>query len=97
MIKDEGDDLSGHIQKFGVCENSDNCYACTGRIIINLEECRLEEASEAYISEDETITFCGVCLQTMMLPALSYISYDPVDAFSWEPYLVITYHPDSRN
>ena len=94
---DGDEEEDSHGQKFGWCATSDECYACTGRIIINLEECQVEEASDAYIDEDETITFCESCLQSMMHPAIAGISYDPVEAFMWQRYLIVALHPDSMN
>ena len=98
-LNDEDDEdswVSGG-KKFGVCDTSDECYACTGRVGINLEMCQVEEAFDADIDDDETITFCKDCLQSMMHPALSCISYDPVDEFSWIHYFIVALHPDSIN
>jgi len=97
MILFGGNDKDGQGQKFGWCDTSDECYACTGRILIDLELCQVKKASDANIDEEETITFCEECLQSMMNPVLSGISYDPVDAFSWQRYLIVAFHPDSMN
>jgi len=35
--EDDEDYQFGGGKKFGVCDTSDECYACTGRIVINLE------------------------------------------------------------
>ena len=91
------DDENSNGQKFGLCDTSDECYACTGRILINLEMCQVEEAFDADIDDDEIITFCNDCIQSMMRPALIGISYDPVDAFSWIHYFIVALHPDSMN
>jgi len=95
--EDDEDSWVSDGKKFGVCDTSDECYACTGRIVINLELCQVEETLTSDIDEDETITFCENCIQSMMRSSLVGISYDPVDAFSWQRYFVVAFHPDSIN
>ena len=95
---DEDDDETlDSVQKFASCETSDECYSCTGRIILNLEFCRVEEAIDAHIADNEIIKLCVTCLQNMARPFLVGISYDPVDAFSWMEFEIVAFHPDSRN
>jgi len=95
---DDEEEILDYSKKFVSCETSDECYACTGRVTINLKLCQIEEAPNESVADDEIIRLCIHCLQAMYYsPLLSNISYDPVDAFSWMEFEIIAFHPDSRN
>ncbi len=90
---DDGDFLEPkNNKKFSSCETSDECYICTGRIVLDFQACQIKDAPNV-VNNEETILLCVQCIQYM----LCGISYNPIDAVSWETYLFNVPHPDSRN
>jgi len=60
----DADGIDTKPQKFGACEDSEDCYVCTERVFLNLEQHQLEITST--IAQDEVITICEDCLCSMM-------------------------------